>query len=187
MKAQRKIFSWIVTASAVVATAGCGDSAQKEAPQPQIDAQSVTFPAGSAQLGSITSEKIEPRREATLRFNGRLIWDEDRTVRVFSPFGGRVLSIGVKLGETVRPGQTLAVFASPELGMAQSEARKAEQDDALARKSLARIEELFGAGVAPAKDLQAAQRPSASARRRASSCTARWLTRSTSGSHCARR
>ena len=107
--------------------------------------------------------KIEPRREALLRFNGRLIWDEDRTVRVFSPFGGKVLSIAVRLGETVRPGQTLAVLASPELGMAQSEARKAEQDDALARKSLARVEELVTAGVAPAKDLQAAQADSARA------------------------
>ena len=50
-----------------------------------------------------------------------------------------------------------AVLAAPELGTAQSEARKAEQDYALARKNLARIEELHGAGVAPAKDLQVAQ------------------------------
>jgi cobalt-zinc-cadmium efflux system membrane fusion protein len=160
MNAQWKTLSLIAV---LTAAAGCGEPVQKAIPQPQVDGQSVTFPAASPQLGSLISEKIEPRREAMLRFNGRLIWDEDRTVRVFSPFGGRVLSIAVKLGETVRPGQTLAVLASPELGMAQSEARKAEQDDALARKSLARIEELFGAGVAPAKDLQAAQADAARA------------------------
>ena len=160
MNARLNILS-LVAAAALLAA--CGESAQKAVPQPQIDGQSVTFPAGSPQLGSLTSEKIEPRREATLRFNGRLIWDEDRTVRVFSPFGGKVLSIAAKLGETVRPGQTLAVLASPDLGMAQSEARKAEQDDALARKSVARVEELFGAGVSPAKDLQAAQADAARA------------------------
>jgi cobalt-zinc-cadmium efflux system membrane fusion protein len=49
------------------------------------------------------------------------------------------------------------VLAAPELGQAQSDARKAEQDHALAQKSLARVEELHGAGVAPDKDLQAAQ------------------------------
>ena len=136
----------------------CGDSAQKNAiQQPRIEGQAVIFPAGSPQATTLVSEKIQPRREAVLRFNGRLVWDEDRTVRVFSPFGGRVQAIAVRLGDAVRAGQTLAVIAAPDLGMAQSEARKAEQDDALAQKSLARVQELFDAGVAPAKDLQAAQ------------------------------
>ncbi len=144
--------------------AACGDTAQKNAiPQPRIEGQAVIFPPGSPQTASLVSEKIQPRREAVLRFNGRLIWDEDRTVRVFSPFGGRVQSIPARLGESVRAGQALAVIAAPDLGLAQSEARKAEQDDALAQKSLARVQELFDAGVAPAKDLQAAQADAARA------------------------
>jgi cobalt-zinc-cadmium efflux system membrane fusion protein len=57
----------------------------------------------------------------------------------------------------VKARQTLAVLAAPELGVAQAEARKAEQDYALAQKNLTRVQELFSAGVAPAKDLQAAQ------------------------------
>ena len=137
---------------------GCNEPAQKNAvPQPRVEGQSVIFSAGSPQTAVLLSEKIEPRREALLRFNGRLVWDEDRTVRVFSPLGGRVQSIAVRLGQTVRAGQPLAVVAAPDLGMAQSEARKAEQDDALAQKNLARVSELVEAGVAPAKDLQAAQ------------------------------
>jgi len=67
------------------------------------------------------------------------------------------VSIAARPGDQVKPGQALAVLASPELGSVQSEARKAEQDAALAAKSLARVEELYSAGVAPAKDLQAAQ------------------------------
>ena len=138
--------------------AACSDSAQKNAPsQARVEGQAVVFPADSVQLAVLRSEKVEPRREAVLRFNGRLVWDEDRTVRVFTPLGGRVQSIPVRLGETVRAGQALAVIGAPELGMAQSEARKSEQDDALAQKNLARVTELLQAGVAPAKDLQAAQ------------------------------
>lgn len=136
----------------------CNEPAQKSAvPQPRIEGQTVIFPAGSPQTAALLSEKIEPRREAVLRFNGRLVWDEDRTVRVFSPLGGRVRSISVRLGQEVRAGQTLAVIEAPELGTAQSDARKSEQDDVLAQKNLARVTELLEAGVAPAKDLQAAQ------------------------------
>ena len=136
----------------------CNEPVQKvAAPQPRVDGQAVIFPPGSPQIAALVSEKIQPRRESVLHFNGRLVWDQDRTVRVFSPFGGRVQSIAVRLGQAVRPGQALAFIEAPELGMAQSEARKAEQDDALAQKSLARVTELLEAGVAPAKDLQAAQ------------------------------
>lgn len=144
--------------------AGCNDPAQKTAlPQPRVEGQAVIFPVGSPQTAALISEKVELRREAVLRFNGRLVWDEDRTVRIFSPLGGRVQSISVRLGDAVRTGQALAVIAAPELGTAQSEARKAEQDDALARKSLARVNELLEAGVAPAKDLHAAQAEAARA------------------------
>jgi len=142
----------------VAALPACNEPAQKNAvSQPRIEGQAVIFAAGSPQTAALLSEKIEPRREAVLRFNGRLVWDEDRTVRVFSPLGGRVQSILAGLGQAVRAGQTLAVIAAPDLGTAQSDARKAEQDDVLAQKNLARITELLEAGVAPAKDLQAAQ------------------------------
>jgi membrane fusion protein, heavy metal efflux system len=148
----------------VAALSACNEPVQKSAvPQPRVEGQTVIFPAGSPQTAALLTEKVEPRREALLRFNGRLVWDEDRTVRVFSPLGGRVRSISVRLGQEVRAGQTLALIEAPDLGLAQSEARKAEQDDALAQKSLARVTELLEAGVAPAKDLQAAQAEAARA------------------------
>jgi cobalt-zinc-cadmium efflux system membrane fusion protein len=148
----------------ILLLAGCNEPAQKAVvPQPRVEGQAVIFPAGSTQTAALISEKVEARREMALRFNGRLVWNEDRTVRVFSPFGGRVQSIAVTLGQQVRAGQTLAVIEAPDLGMAQSDARKAEQDDALAQKNLARVTELMEAGVAPAKDLQAAQAEAARA------------------------
>jgi membrane fusion protein, heavy metal efflux system len=137
---------------------GCGKTEKEAAPQVRIEQHSIViFPKGSPQLAAITSLPVEPFKESTLRFNGRLVWNEDHTVRVFAPFAGRVVSIDVRPGDHVSAGQTLAVIAAPELGITQAEARRAEQDYALARKNLARIEELYMAGVAPAKDLQAAQ------------------------------
>ncbi|HYR35868.1 MAG TPA: efflux RND transporter periplasmic adaptor subunit, partial [Burkholderiales bacterium] len=141
-----------------LALTSCGQKEAEREPQFKVESHSIViFPPESPQLATITSVPIEPRREITLRFNGRLVWNEDRTVRVFAPFAGRVSSIAVRPGERVRAGQTLAVLAAPELGMAQAEARKAQQDFLLAQRSLARVQELYQGGVAPAKDLQAAQ------------------------------
>src|SRR4051812_48701009 len=142
----------------VLAIAACSEKEKEAPPQVQVEQHSIViFPPGSPQIASIISVPIEPRRDMVMKFNGRLVWNEDRTVRVFAPFGGRVTDIAVRPGERVKAGQTLAVLAAPELGMAQAEARKAEQDYLLAQKNLARIEELAKAGVAPAKDLQTAQ------------------------------
>lgn len=138
--------------------AACTKTPDKPPPrQPRVEKDALVFDATSPQLASLQTELAQQRRETILRFSGRLVWDEDRTARVFMPFAGKVLAITVKPGDTVKQGQELALLAAPELGMAQSEARKAEQDFALAQKSRARIEELHAAGIAPAKDLQAAQ------------------------------
>jgi len=140
------------------ALAGCGEQQAREpAAQAKVEKNAVVFATSSPQLATIVSTAATARTEAVVRFNGRLVWDEDRTVRVFSPLAGRVQSIAVRAGDAVKAGQPLAVLASADLGQAQSDARRAEQDHLLAQKNLARIEELAGAGVAPAKDLQVAQ------------------------------
>jgi cobalt-zinc-cadmium efflux system membrane fusion protein len=92
-----------------------------------------------------------------MRLNGRLVWDEGRTVRLYPAFAGRVIRIEVKAGDAVKQGQPLAVLASPDFGQAQADARRAQSDFALAEKSLKRVQELYAAGVAPRKDLSAAE------------------------------
>ena len=139
--------------------AACSEQQARE-PAPQVKVEkgnAVVFPANSPQAASVVSVVAEARKESVLRFNGRLVWDEDRTVRVFSPLAGRVVSIAVRAGDQVKAGQPLAVLASADLGQAQSDARRTEQDHLLAQKNLARVEELAGAGVAPDKELQAAR------------------------------
>ena len=84
-------------------------------------------------------------------------WNEDRTVRIFTPFAGRVSSILVQPGDNVKQGQTLAVIASPDFGQAQAETRRAQGEFALAKQNLARMRDLHEHGVAAAKDLNAAE------------------------------
>ena len=150
-------FLWMVFLVALVA-AGCDQVDKKPVALPaKLVGNKVVFPAGAPQLATIKSEAAEPGKPATLRISGRLVWDEGKTVRVFPPFAGRVVRILANPGDTVKPGQTLAVLASPEFGQAQAEARRGATDFALAEKNLARLRELHANGVAPRKDLHAAE------------------------------
>jgi cobalt-zinc-cadmium efflux system membrane fusion protein len=148
---------WMVLLAAVLA-AGCDQVDKKpEALHARLEGNKVVFPPGAAQLETIKSEVAEAGKPATLRISGRLVWDEGKTVRVFPPFAGRVVRILANPGDTVKPGQALAVLASPEFGQAQADARRGATDFALAEKNLARLRELHANGVAPRKDLQTAE------------------------------
>ena len=100
---------------------------------------------------------------ATLRLPGRLVWNEDRTVRVVPQVGGRVQKIAVEVGDRVKAGQALASLASPDFGQAQAEARKAQADLTVARQALERQRELHAAGVVADKDWQQTQAEAARA------------------------
>lgn len=106
---------------------------------------------------------VEKDTGSVLRLPGRLVWNEDRTVRVFPQLGGRVLRILAEVGANVKAGQPLAVLASPDFGLAQAESRKAQADLKLARQSLERNRELLDAGVVARKDWQQAQAEAARA------------------------
>ncbi len=138
--------------------AGCG-----ERPAPHADADArvedgrVVFPERSPQLASIVTQTAEVRRSAVVRLPGRIVWDEERTARLYPAFAGRVVRIDAKQGDVVRAGQRLAQLASPDFGQVQSEGRKAAADLALAEKNLARVRELVANDVAAKKDLQNAE------------------------------
>lgn len=142
----------------VILLAGCGNHADAPADlTPRIEDESIIFPAGSGQADGIHSKAIALQPVPATRLNGRLTWNEDRTVRIYTPFSGRVERILVQPGDKIGKGQPLVVIASPDFGQAQAEARRAESDYGLAEKNLARLRELESHGVAARKELQAAE------------------------------
>src|SRR6202171_168083 len=137
---------------------GCkSDSPPPPVPQAIITGESVSFPPKSPQLEVLKLETAVERDGAAHRLTGRIVWDEERTVRVFTPFAGRIEAIRVKAGDRVQAGQVLATIGSPDFGQAQAELHKAEVDSALTEKSLARQRELLAHGVAAEKDVQSAE------------------------------
>jgi len=135
-----------------------------EEPPHKVEGTTIIFPAGSHKADDIRTRDLALRPAPLTRLNGRLAWNEDVTVRVYTPYGGRVERILVQPGATVKKGQPLAVIASPDFGQTQAEARRAAADHALAEKNLARLRELADNGVASRKDLQTAETDLARAR-----------------------
>jgi cobalt-zinc-cadmium efflux system membrane fusion protein len=84
----------------------------------------------------------------------RIAYDESRTSRIASPVLGRVMSAPLEVGDSVRPGQTLAELDSPDLATAQADLRKALADEQRKRLALERARQLFGAGVLAQRDLE---------------------------------
>jgi cobalt-zinc-cadmium efflux system membrane fusion protein len=143
-------------AAGLVSACGNGD-AKPDAQRPRLENGQVVFPEGSPQVASFAAEAVKESGPIQMRLTGRLVWDENRTVRLYPPFAGRVLQILVKTGEHVSRGQVLAKLASPDFGQAQADARRAQSDFALAEKNLNRLRELHAAGVSSRKDLATAE------------------------------
>lgn len=116
---------------------------------------------------------VEKDKGGLLRLPGRLIWNEEKTVRVFPQLGGRVQSIAVDVGAAVKIAQPLATLSSPEYGQALADARKARADAQVAALGLERNRLLREAGVVAEKDWQQAEATAIAAKAEAERATRR--------------
>jgi len=132
--------------------------------EPRVEGDRLILGARSPQLAALQVTAAQPAAAETLHLAGRLVWDEDVTVRVFSPFAGRVVSVAVDAGHRVAPGDVLATLAAPDFGQAQADARRAATDLALAERTLARQRDLLAHGVVAQKDVDVAEADLARAR-----------------------
>jgi len=149
---------------AALALAACGKAeAPKDDGEPKVNGATIAFPANVKALPGIAGEPVKRGGERVVSLPGRLVWDEDRTVRVATPFAGRVTEILVQPGTSVKAGQSLAMLTSPDFGSAQADARKAAADHAVAAKALARQRELYDAGIVAQKELEQSQADAARA------------------------
>jgi cobalt-zinc-cadmium efflux system membrane fusion protein len=132
--------------------------------EPRVEGERLILPSGSPQLRSVTSAVVTTADLDSVRLGGRLVWNEDVTVRVFSPFAGRVVRVLVDAGRAVRAGDTLALITAPDFGQAQADARKAAADLALAERTSTRVRDLFQHGIVAQRDVDGAEADLARAR-----------------------
>ncbi len=157
--------------------AACGNpaapAAPPEPPAPVVQGNQIRFAPGHPQLALLTLATAAPGKSVHVDLPARLVWNEERTQRLYPAFAGRVTAIKADLGERVQPGTLLAQLASPDFGVAQADTAKAQADAALTRKNLQRQRELFDAGIVARKDLEQADADAARAQAEVARASAR--------------
>jgi cobalt-zinc-cadmium efflux system membrane fusion protein len=153
-------------AAVILALTACKDAPPPptpEPPAPTMQGKQLRFVPGHPQAAQLEIVAATPASTLTLELPARLVWNEERTQRIYPAFAGRVTAINADMGEVVRPGSALAMLASPDYGAAQADAAKARADVDMSRKTLARQKELLELGVVPRKDLEQAEADAARA------------------------
>lgn len=131
-----------------------GPVSKPEPPAPIVQGSQLRFATDHPQLALLTVSPAVPAKSITIELPARLVWNEERTQRIYPAFAGRVTAIRADVGQTVQPGTPLAQLASPDFGQAQSDTAKAAADVRLTQKALQRQRELFEAGIVARKDLE---------------------------------
>jgi cobalt-zinc-cadmium efflux system membrane fusion protein len=144
----------------VLALTGCNQekpATVDETPNYTVTGETVSFAKNAPQLAFITAEPAQARTLAVTHVTGRLYWDGDKTVGVFTPVAGRVVSLAADLGQKVAAGGALATIDSPDFAQALANARTAVAALAAADKAYSRSQELLAHGASAAKDVEAAE------------------------------
>ena len=136
---------------------------KQETPAPIVQGNQLRFPAGHPQLALLALTAAAPAQPISIELPAKLVWNEERTQRIYPAFAGRVMAIKADVGQAVKAGVLLAQLASPDFGMAQSETAKALADMHLTQKAMQRQRELFEAGIVAKKDLEQAEADAARA------------------------
>ena len=144
----------------IIGLLGCHADPQAkvaEPPAPKIESNTVSFPSNAPQLSSLLVQPAEARTLAITHLTGRLYWNDEATVRIFTPVAGRVTAIKADLGDAISVNSPLAEINSPDFNMAIANAHTAVGNLAVADKALTRSKELLQHGAAAQKDVEAAE------------------------------
>src|SRR5260221_7294129 len=128
-----------------------------ETVEPKVAGDTITFATNAPQTAAFSVESVTPENSPNVRLTGRMVWDENATARVFTPFAGIVRNLLAEVNQPVTNGQPLAIIQSGDFGQTRAELRKAASDFRRVDLNLTRVKELFENGAAPRKELDSAE------------------------------
>jgi len=153
-----------------------GHAAAQETTSPALVHQGDKFviPQGSAlRLRLVVQQVAVKDNPHTLVLPAAVEADPARTVNILSPVTGKVVKLGVHLGDHVVKGQPLAVIESGDLAQAYADDDKARDALKRAEHTLERVRGLHKAGAGSLKDLEQAESDYAQAKAEFSRAEAR--------------
>jgi membrane fusion protein, heavy metal efflux system len=151
----------------LIVLAGCQKEAKEPAANPMdastfeppkvTNGRDLEFPPQTPQLSSFKTVEAKPVKSAEDHFTGRLTWNEDYAVRIYSPVAGQVAKIVADVGQKVAAGDDLAWLHSSDYGQALSDYLKATASLTQVEKTYQRVKDLTVYGAAATKDLEQAK------------------------------
>jgi cobalt-zinc-cadmium efflux system membrane fusion protein len=160
-----------------LALAACSEApapaAAPESAPPVVQGDQLRYAPGNPQLQRFGVQPAKAATALAVELPARLVWDEERTQRLYAAFAGRVSAIRADVGQAVKPGTVLATLASPEFGQAQADTAKAGVDLQLSQRTLERQRELYKDGIIARKEVEVAEAEAAKARADVAQASAR--------------
>jgi cobalt-zinc-cadmium efflux system membrane fusion protein len=163
----RALRSIVGGAAVCLMLAGCHkqDETGREAKEAPPSAPAVVA-SGSTNLVTVDKEKagqfplttaVSRQTFSTLSATGSVNPDVSRELPVLSLANGRVVSLNVRLGDTVKKGQSIMEVQSPDVSTAFGNYLKAVNDEHLTKITLDRDKLLYDKGAIPQTQLETAQ------------------------------
>jgi len=105
----------------------------------------------------ITSEVVDLQNvDDTVLTSGKVAYDDQKVVHVFSPVTGKAVRVIAQLGNHVQKGDPLVTIESPEIGIATSDVGKARADLIATEHDYRRQKDLLETHAASQRDFESA-------------------------------
>jgi cobalt-zinc-cadmium efflux system membrane fusion protein len=134
---------------------GCGKAGVRVTPAPRDQAVLTQKQLRAMKIATALVDVHDLARP--IRTTGRVVFEDQKLIHVFSPVAGRAVKVVAELGSHVRAGDPLAIIESPDVGSATADVSKAKADVLAATNDLRRQRELFAAHATSQKDVESAR------------------------------
>ncbi|MGO4763636.1 efflux RND transporter periplasmic adaptor subunit [Cupriavidus sp. 2KB_3] len=129
----------------------------------EVSARAVPLSTEQARALGVRFGPIAASENLEVGTHARVIFTPDAQYVVAAPYAGMVQRVLVSVGQTVRAGQALAIFVSPQLYEASRALTEANSQARVAQQSLARDKALYDDGIIAASRWEATQARAAEA------------------------
>lgn len=124
----------------------------------QVQTEQAPYCISADLKKGLNFEKIEKKQiEHTLRLNGTIEYNQDKTVPFHSLVEGIVTGTHFSLGDYVKKGQVLAEIKSSELNEFKDDLKENQAELKIAQRELESVELMFKDGISSQKELIEAQ------------------------------
>ncbi len=128
----------------LLAATACGGGHDQAAPAPSGDPNVALLTKDQIARMKIVVEKVDLQDvDDTVLASGKVAFDDQKVLHVFSPVTGKAIKVPAQLGDRVSKGDPLVVIESPDIGAATSDVGKAIANLKAAETNYQRMKELW--------------------------------------------